>query len=119
MAVSRTACDMRPSVSSPSMRNSGKSTMLRITIHDTPKSLTFQLDGRLVGAWVQELETCWRQALAGRAAAPVRVDLSEVTFVDLSGKQLLATMHGQGAELSASGCLMKAIVAEVVRMSSK
>ena len=68
---------------------------------------------------MQELETCWRQALADRATGPVRVDLSEVTFVDPSGKQLLATMHGQGAELIASGCLMKAIVAEVVRMSSK
>ena len=93
--------------------------MLRITTHEKPESLTFQLEGSLAGPWVQELETCWRQTLAGRAAAPVRVDLSEVTFVDLSGKQLLATMHGQGAELIASGCLTKAIVAEIVQTSSK
>jgi hypothetical protein len=31
-------------------------TMLRITVHEVPRSLTFQLEGGLAGPWLQELE---------------------------------------------------------------
>ena len=47
--------------------------MLRITIHDDPGSLTFQLEGKLAGPWVAELEDCWQKAhwpaSAGRSFA--------------------------------------------------
>jgi hypothetical protein len=33
--------------------------MLRITLHDNPESLTVQLEGRLAGPWVREVEDCW------------------------------------------------------------
>ena len=39
--------------------------MLRITVHDKPESLTFQLEGRLAGAWVREVEDCRRRVPAG------------------------------------------------------
>jgi len=87
--------------------------MLRITTHDEQKSLTFQLEGRLAGPWVRELEVCWQAALACGRQASVRVDLSAVTFVDGPGKEFLTSMHARGAELIAAGCLMKAIVAEI------
>ena len=38
--------------------------MLRITVHDSPRTLTFQLEGRLAGPWLRELEECWQNALA-------------------------------------------------------
>jgi anti-anti-sigma regulatory factor len=93
--------------------------MMRITIHEQADSLTFQVEGKLVGPWVSELEHCWQQTVSGRPISAVRVDLSEVTHIDASGKQLLATMHGQGAELIAACCLMKAVVAEVSETSPK
>ena len=37
--------------------------MLRITVHDNPQALTFQLEGRLAGPWVQELKECWQSTL--------------------------------------------------------
>jgi hypothetical protein len=40
--------------------------MLRITVHDNRASLIFQLEGRLAGAWVREVEECRQRALAGR-----------------------------------------------------
>ena len=43
--------------------------MLRITVHDNPESLTFQLEGRLAGPWVREVEECRQRTLAGRPAA--------------------------------------------------
>jgi hypothetical protein len=87
--------------------------MLRITVHDEPKSLTFQLEGRLAGPWVQELEACWQGAAEDGRRESVRFDLSAVTFVDGPGKEFLTSMHARGAELIATGCLMKAIVAEI------
>src|SRR5262245_2475740 len=89
--------------------------MLRITTHDNPGSLTFQLEGRLAGPWVREAEDCWRSTLAGRPRPAVRVDLTGVTFIDAAGKAFLAAAHARGAEFVAAGCLMKAVVAEVTR----
>jgi anti-anti-sigma regulatory factor len=43
------------------------------------------------------------------------LDLSDVTFVDSEGKQLLALIYRQGAEFQAAGCITKCIVDEIVR----
>ncbi len=87
--------------------------MLRVTIHDNRESLTFQLEGRLAGAWVKEVEQCWQSILARQHKPILRVDLTGVTFIDDAGKICLATMHRQGAELVAADCLTKEIVAEI------
>jgi hypothetical protein len=36
-----------------------------------------------------------------------------VTSIDAAGKEFLAAMHAQGAELVAADCLTKAVVAEI------
>ena len=87
--------------------------MLRITVHDNPESVTFQLEGRLAGAWVREVEECRQRTLAGRRGPAGRFDLVGVTFIDDAGKAYLAAMHCQGAEFVAADCLTKAIVAEI------
>jgi ABC-type transporter Mla MlaB component len=89
--------------------------MLRITIHDNLESLTFQLEGRLAGAWVPEIEECRQGTLAGRRGIAVRFDLAGVTFIDAAGKAYLAAMHRLGAEFVAADCLTKAVVAEITR----
>jgi hypothetical protein len=87
--------------------------MLRITVHEDRGSLTFQLEGRLAGPWVRELEQCWRGTLAGQCQPVLRFDLTGLTFIDAAGKAFLAARHAQGAELVACGCLMRAVVAEI------
>ena len=89
--------------------------MLRITIHDNPESLTFQLEGKLAGAWVREVEECRQRALDGHFGFVLRFDLAGVTFIDAAGKAYLAAMHRQGAEFVAADCLTKAIVAEIAK----
>ena len=86
--------------------------MLRITTHTTADALTFQLEGRLVGPWVTELRDCWRRIPCDGKRA-VHIDLRSVTYVDAGGKELLADLHRQGAQLFASDCLMRAVVAEI------
>lgn len=92
--------------------------MLRITIHDAPGSLTFQLEGRLAGPWVPEAEACWQRTTASQRQPVLRFDLTGVTMIDAAGKAFLAAAHAQGAELVASGCLMRAIVAELTNNRS-
>ena len=89
--------------------------MLRITVHDNPQAFTFQLEGRLAGPWLRELEECWKNTLNQQRKPILRVDLSEVTFIDDAGKSCLAAMHRQGAELVAADCLTRDIVAEITQ----
>jgi ABC-type transporter Mla MlaB component len=86
--------------------------MLRITTHSAADSLTFQLEGRLVGPWVTELRECWRRTPSDAKRA-VHIDLRAVSYVDAAGEELLADLYRQGADLFATGCLMRAVVAEI------
>jgi hypothetical protein len=75
--------------------------MLRITIVDSPTEQRLVLYGKLVGPWIGELQRVWenlRLQLGNRRSV---IDLNEVTLIDDSADQLLATMLGQGAELVA------------------
>ena len=62
--------------------------MLRITVHDQPRTLTFQLEGSLAGPWVRVLEECWQGTLARQSKPMVRIDLTGVTFIDAAGRGL-------------------------------
>ena len=92
--------------------------MLRITVHDNPGALTFQIEGRLAGPWVGVLEDCWQSALAGRRQPIVCVDLTGVTSIDAGGRACLAALHRRGVEFIAADCLTRAVVAEITRSLS-
>ncbi|HEY2786946.1 MAG TPA: STAS domain-containing protein [Fimbriiglobus sp.] len=89
--------------------------MFRITTEDTPKFLTFRLEGRLTGPRVRVLEECWERTLTRPAGTALRVDLTGVTFVDAAGESLLESLHRQGAELVSADCLTKALVTEITQ----
>jgi hypothetical protein len=93
--------------------------MMRITVGDDTDCSLLKVEGMLVGPWVAELDRCWRQTRGRRPFAPMRLDLNEVTHIDVAGKRLLGQMHKAGATLIASTCLMKAIVQEVAALSAK
>jgi hypothetical protein len=87
--------------------------MLKITSQTDATTTVFELEGRLAGAWVQELEECWQNVRDSRR--PVRILLCAVTFIDDKGRNLLVEMYHHGAELVAEGCMNKAIVEEIMR----
>ena len=90
--------------------------MLKITQHRdaASESVSFMLEGRLAGPWVEELGMCWR-LIATNSQSLAVVDLTGVTFVDADGKALLTRMWQQGAELRAVGCLTRCIVEEITK----
>jgi ABC-type transporter Mla MlaB component len=87
--------------------------MLRITADDHARVLTFRLEGRLEGAWVSELDQCWRGLLQAAREPRVTIDLTGVTYIDAAGKAHLAAMHARGAEFIAADCMMQAVVEEI------
>jgi anti-anti-sigma regulatory factor len=88
--------------------------MMKITTVTNAESITLQLEGRLAGPWVQELERCWVSSVADtRKRESFFVDLSAVTYVDSEGKDLLKRLHRQGAKLVASGCFTNCLVNDI------
>jgi hypothetical protein len=85
--------------------------MLHVTLHETPSSLTVQLEGSLAGPWVRQLEGQLHRILSSRSKPVIRFDLTSLTLIDELGKDFLTLMHMEGAELLASGYLMTSVVA--------
>lgn len=88
--------------------------MLKITENKNavPVSLSIILEGKLVGPWVEELNSYWRQMSVNQQSCAV-IDLTGVTFIDANGKALLTRLWQQGAELRAAGCLTRCVVEEI------
>ncbi len=100
-----------------SITQKAKNKMLKITVQASDSRTTLLLEGKLAGAWVPEVETCWT-AERGRAQE-FCVDLGGVSFVDADGRALLIRLHQAGAVFVATGCLTRAIIAEVTRLASE
>jgi hypothetical protein len=87
--------------------------MLKITLHDSAEEFRLQLEGRLSGLWVKELELCWKTAASTTQGRRTVVDLGEVDFVDPAGQILLSTMYEQGVEMEAVTPLICSMLKEV------
>ena len=65
--------------------------MLKISIiSDSDQAIQFQLEGKLVGPWVEELQRLSDEALSHQKA--VSLDLERVWFVDSHGVTLLRNL---------------------------
>lgn len=93
--------------------------MLRITVHDEPRDITFQVEGMLTGPWAQELVQCWQGALASQPGPIICVDLTGVTSIDEEGKACLAALHRLGAEFIAADCVTEEILDQIARSAEQ
>ena len=85
--------------------------MLRMTVHENDALCRLELEGRLEGPWVGEIEHAWRSSsLPGKQ---IEVDMREVVGIDDAGRELLTAMHQAGAHLIAKGVWMRALVEEI------
>jgi len=84
--------------------------MLKITLHDAKGPLRLQLEGRLAGVWVRELEHCWRTTKGHHPKRACSVDLTSVTFIDHAGRYLLQLMQRDGVCLVASDLMLQDIL---------
>jgi ABC-type transporter Mla MlaB component len=84
--------------------------MLKITLQDATGQPCLELEGRLAGAWVCELEHCWHTAKASHPNRTLAVDLTGVSFIDQAGWYLLQLMHRDGVRLVGSGLMLQDIL---------
>ena len=72
--------------------------MLRIDVIERDDQAVLMLEGRVVGAWVDEVRRSCRDAL--RRAAAVTLDLGAVSFVDADGVVLLRELASRRGALA-------------------
>jgi outer membrane protein len=87
--------------------------MLRITIEKKPGKASLTVEGKLAGPWVSALEESWRDLRDSSSGESLSINLCGVSFIDASGRALLAEIYQQGGKLVAEGCLNQAIVREI------
>jgi anti-anti-sigma regulatory factor len=88
--------------------------MMKIQMKELAGQLILQVEGRLAGAFVPELENCWQAARAHQPNRKISVDLKSVTCVDRSGRYLLQLMHSQGVDFLRAGLAIQDILEQVM-----
>jgi ABC-type transporter Mla MlaB component len=91
--------------------------MLKVTKNQADSTETWELEGKLSGDWVKELERCWKER-SSPAGVSLQIHLKAVSYIDAAGKRLLTEMHGRGVEIKGGGCMTKAVVEEITRHAS-
>ena len=91
------------------------SPMMKIQVNERGDQLILEVEGRLAGVFVPELEQCWRSALAIRPDRTVQVDLKHVTCVDRAGRSLLQSMHCGGVVFMRAGIAIQDILEQVIQ----
>lgn len=88
--------------------------MLKISTKEVGSTEIWELEGKLSGDWVKELERFWKGRLSS-ANVPLEVHLKAVSYIDGAGKRLLTEMYGRGVTIKGCGCMTKGVVEEITR----
>jgi ABC-type transporter Mla MlaB component len=85
--------------------------MIRITCKNETSATRLFLEGKLAGNSVDELDKCWQNSSA--IPTTFLVDLTNITFIDDHGKELLMKMHRHGAQLVSRSLMTKCLIKEI------
>lgn len=85
--------------------------VIRITAQQESSTTRLFLEGKLAGACVDELDKCWQTCPSEEVA--LLVDLTNVSFVDDHGKELLARMYSRGIKLFSTSLMTKCLIEEI------
>ncbi len=87
--------------------------MIKIQTQELEDQVILQVEGRLAGAYVPELESSWQAARTSQPGRKISVDLKNVTCVDRAGRYLLQLMHSNGVGFLRPGLAIQDILQEV------
>ena len=87
--------------------------MMRITLQHDSETSTLKIEGCLAGEWVNEMQRCWDEVKTGALHRAIRIDLTDVTFIDAAGRELLAQIFASGAIAVAANVMTKALVEQL------
>jgi anti-anti-sigma regulatory factor len=88
--------------------------MMKIQTKESDGLIVLEIEGRLAGACVPELEACWQAARRDQPDRAVAVDLKSVTCIDRAGRRLLEAMYGGGVRFLRAGLAVQDILEQVM-----
>jgi anti-anti-sigma regulatory factor len=88
--------------------------MMKIHMQELDGHLILYVEGRLAGAFVPELESCWMAVRGKEPGRKISVDLKNVICIDRGGRQLLKTMYGGGVGFLRAGLAVQDILEQVM-----
>ena len=89
--------------------------MFKISIIDTRSQRTLVVEGTLIGSWVAELRTTWRNASQELGGRKLVVDLSNLTVISLEGENEIFDLMKEGAKFSCGGILTRHVLKQLAR----
>lgn len=87
--------------------------MMKIQMQESAGELTMQIEGRVAGAFVPELENCWQAARVKQPNQNISLDLRNVTCVDRAGRNLLQLMHESGVHFVRASLAIQDILEQI------
>jgi hypothetical protein len=93
--------------------------MFKISIADTPSRRTLIVEGTLIGLWIAELGTTWRNAGRDLDERTLLIDLTNVTVISRAGEHAIFELMKRGANFSCGGVLTKHVLKQLARKIQK
>ena len=93
--------------------------MFKISIVDTPSQRTLVVEGMLVGPWVAELCTAWRNACRERGERKLVVDLRNLTTISHAGEDAIFDLMKEGAKFSCGNILTNHVLKQLARKKQR
>jgi len=91
--------------------------MIKIQTKEVGGQLVLEIEGRLAGPFVPELEACWQAARGDQPNRRISVDLKGVTCIDRAGRHLLRSMHSHGVGFLRAGMAIQDILEQVMEQA--
>jgi anti-anti-sigma regulatory factor len=89
---------------------------LKISVHETDDDVVLKIEGRAAKPLVDELNRTWQNLAPSLGSRRLSIDLRGVTFMDMTGRHLLAEIHAKtGAEFLADTPMTKYFAEEAIR----
>ena len=93
--------------------------MFKISIADTPSQRTLLVEGTLIGAWVGELGTTWRNASRDLGGRKLVIDLTHVTVISPEGEDALFDLMKKGVNFSSGNVLTEHVLKQLARKKKR
>jgi hypothetical protein len=91
------------------------SNVFKISIVDTRSQRKLVVEGTLVGPWIAELGTTWRNASHDLDRRKLVIDLRNLTVISREGEAAIFDLMKEGAKFSCCGVLTRHVLKQLVR----
>jgi hypothetical protein len=89
--------------------------MFKISIVDTRTQCKLIVEGTLIGPWIAELGTTWRNVSRELNGRKLIVDLTNVTAISPEGEEAIFDLMKKGAKFACASVLTKHVLKQLAR----